>query len=219
MTPEFLHVQIGGGTVDADDLARCAAAVRRAGGTVLAARPRAQVETLEPGTPAAALLLATWSSRAAFDAAWDASLGHETDRLALGDPEAVVLAVRGLPAEGLPDRPEIPTVASVPRAPLATPPTFMCVQGSVTDAVAIGAYRDVILPMLKQLGAFYVAFAIAEGDVRVLRGSWSEQIYAISEWPTHEAAHAFWYSDRYQNVAVPIRTGIGSFHVHLLAGA
>ena len=39
----------------------------------------------------------------------------------------------------------------------------MTIQGSVTDPVRIAGYRDVILPMLKQLGAYYIVFVIAEG--------------------------------------------------------
>ena len=36
--------------------------------------------------------------------------------------------------------------------------------------------------------------------------------------PTTIAGHAFWDSDRYQNTAIPVRTGAGSFWVHFFEG-
>ena len=214
--PEYLFIRTAG---LAPSERRCSAivdAIVAGGGDVVAARTEEEVEQLEPGTPPASVVIGRWGSRAALDRAWEREVGRATD--SLDDDGLVSLAVRGLPPEGLPDQLEIPTVASVPPIPDSAPPTYMTIQGSVTDPVRIQGYRDVILPMLKELGAYYTVFAVEAGFVRPLRGTWSEQIFAISAWPTHQAAHDFWYSDRYQNVAVPIRTGIGAFHVHLLDG-
>ena len=186
-------------------------------GSCSRAEPAAEVELLEPGTPAAAVLIASWSGRKAFDEAWDGAVGTSVVGLIAGSQNAVVLAAEGLPLEGLPEQPEVPTVASVPVVVLDTPPTYMAIQGSVTDDERIVSYRDTILPMMKERGSLYVVFCIG-GGVRILHGSWNEQIYAISRWPTHASAHDFWYSERYQTVAIPLRTGIGAFHVHLLRG-
>ncbi len=217
-TPEFLFAQLSGQDVREEQLSALSAAIAGRRGEVLGCRSAHEVELLEPGTPSAAIIVARWWSREDFDHAWDADLSGLLDDLGGGRTDGLVLAMAGLPEEGLPDQMEVPTVASVPRASLTTPPTYMTIQGSVTDPVRIERYRDTILPMMKEGGAFYIVFSISGGAMRVLRGAWSEQIFAISSWPTDEAAHDFWYSDRYQNVAYPIRRGIGTFHVHLLAG-
>lgn len=78
-------------------------------------------------------------------------------------------------------------------------------------------YRDIILPMLKEQGAYYTAFEI-EGNTEVLEGNWPYDIFAASRWPDYAAGHAFWDSDRYQNTAIPVRTGAGSFWVHFMVG-
>jgi len=51
--------------------------------------------------------------------------------------------------------------------------------------------------------------------VKAQRGGWR---IAISRWPDYAAGHAFWDSDRYQNTAIPVRTGAGDFLVHYLPG-
>jgi hypothetical protein len=39
----------------------------------------------------------------------------------------------------------------------------------------------------------------------------------VSRWPTRAAADDFWYSERYQRVAIPLRLGAGRFTVHQVA--
>lgn len=216
--PEFLILRLPGGDLDAAQLDAAATAVAGAGGEVLALAPSSEVELLEPGSPAAAVLVARWPASSAFDAAWTAGVEVVVDGLVRGRGGALALAAQGLPPEGLPDQLEVPTVASVPVEQLPTPPTYMVIQGSVTDTERIAGYRNIILPMMMERGSLYVVFCIGGSGVRVLRGEWDEQIFAISRWPTHAAAHDFWYSERYQREAIPIRTGIGAFHVHLLRG-
>ena len=189
---------------DAVALRAAAAAIELSDGKVLACEAAAAVELLEPGTPAAAVLIASWRGRNAFDEAWDSAVGTSVVGLIAGSRDAVALAAEGLPLEGLPEQPEVPTVASVPVHVLDTPPTYMAIQGSVSDDERILSYRDTILPMMKERGSLYVVFCIG-GGVRVLHGSWNEQIYAISRWPTHASAHDFWYSQRYQ--PSPSRSG------------
>ena len=215
---EFLYLELPGPGLGDERLGAAAAGIAAAGGEVLACEAAESVELLEPGTPGAAVVIARWSSRSHFDAAWAGGIESLVAGLVEGRPGALALAAQGLPAEGLPGDLDVPTAASVAVPELGTPPAYMAVQGSVTDPVRIVGYRDVILPMMKELLSIYVVFCIGGVGVRVLHGSWDEQIYAISRWPALASAHAFWWSERYQTVAVPIRTGIGTFRVHLLPG-
>ena len=95
----------------------------------------------------------------------------------------------------------------------------MVIRGSVSDQAGIDGYRDVILPMLKERGGYYEVFALQPGEVTTLSGQWTEQIFAISRWPQRASAEDFWYSERYQTVAIPRRLGAGHFSVHLLDAA
>jgi uncharacterized protein (DUF1330 family) len=52
----------------------------------------------------------------------------------------------------------------------------------------------------------------------VLHGQWTDLIVAISRWPDIGRAHDFWFSERYQTVAIPTRTGAGRFDVQLVTG-
>ena len=117
---------------------------------MLACEAATEVELLEPGTPAAAVLIASWRGRKAFDEAWDSAVSTSVVGLIAGFQDAVALAAEGLPLEGLPEQPEVPTVASVPVVVLDTPPTYMAIQGSVSDDERIVSYRDTILPMMKE---------------------------------------------------------------------
>ena len=62
-------------------------------------------------------------------------------------------------------------------------------------------------------------FAVAPGEVTALSGVWRDQIFAISRWPTRAAAEDFWFCDRYQTQAIPLRVGYGRFDVNLLDAA
>jgi uncharacterized protein (DUF1330 family) len=63
-------------------------------------------------------------------------------------------------------------------------------------------------------------FALSAGEVTALHGEWSDVIFAISRWPTRAAAEDFWYSERYQKTAIPLRlNGAGRFTVSLLDAA
>ena len=142
---------------------------------------------------------------------------HRGSYASIARENPLVLAAPGLPPEGLPDMLEIPTTASVTPPANRGPRAYMVIQGSGTDEARMDQYRDIILPMLKEQGAYYIAFEI-EGNTEVLAGSWPYDIFAVSRWPDYAAGHAFWDSDRYQNTAIPIRTGAGSFWVHFAVG-
>jgi uncharacterized protein (DUF1330 family) len=130
-----------------------------------------------------------------------------------------LLVADSLPDAGLPDMMSIPTSASVPRPTAEQRHFFLLVRGSAWDQQRLDAYRDVILPMHFERGGFYESFAIAPGQVEALSGVWTDGIFAISRWPSRARAEDFWFSDRYQTEAIPLRLGAGRFTVHGLEGS
>lgn len=194
-------------------LARLAA---MAGATVLAVAPPRQVEPLEAGTPLEGVMILRWRDAAALRRWWQDAGTQAAAAPVTSVAGARVVRVAGLPAAGLPGD-ALPTVASVDAPRLDTPPAYMLVQGSVTAVEPIQRYVAVIMPMLRERGGYYVVYAQAP-DVEVLHGVWNEQAYIISRWPTLDAARDFWWCDRYQDIAIPLRTGHGTFTVLLLPG-
>ncbi len=214
--PHFLLVQI---PADVDPLPYfevVASLVAGPTARILALQTAENVETLEVGSPAASVLLLEFLGRAALDDFWQ----QPAQRAAFeGIPGQMplVLAAPGLPAEGLPEMLEIPSRASVTPPQGRGPRAYMVIQGSSSDETRMDQYRDIILPMVKEQGAYYIAFEI-DGKTEVLAGQWPYDLYVVSRWPDHAAGYAFWYSDRYQNTAIPVRTGAGSFWVHFMRG-
>jgi len=217
VNPHFLMLQLPA-AVDSTEYCKAAAQLAAAhGGKVLANASAAEVECLEAGTPAAAMLLAEFEQQQSIDAFWSDDRHQAIFAPLSAIPEVVALGVAGLPYEGLPDALEIPTIASVTPPENQVPCAYMIVQGSSTDQARMDQYRDIILPMIKAQSAYYTAFEI-EGNVNLLCGEWPHEIFAISRWPDHESGHTFWDSDRYQNTAIPVRTGVGHFLVHYFPG-
>jgi uncharacterized protein (DUF1330 family) len=217
VNPYFLMVQLPAEVDSAAYLQGAAQLAAEYGGKVLSNAPAAEAECLEAGTPEAAMLLAEFEQQQSIDAFWSNDRHQAIFEPVSVAPDVVALSVAGLPYEGLPDALEIPTVASVTPPESRLPCAYMIVQGSGTDQARMDQYRDIILPMIKEQGAYYTAFEI-EGNVNLLCGEWSHEIFAISRWPDYESGHAFWDSDRYQNTAIPVRTGVGHFLVHYLPG-
>jgi uncharacterized protein (DUF1330 family) len=215
--PSFLFVELAGEHANqVGVLEQVAGTVRAAGGDVLAWAPPGRISCLEPGTVASGILLARWPEPGAT---MDEATGKLVSMLASAAPAhstPLVLEINGLPERGLPEMMEIPTVASVPVAPKSPRNALMVIRGSVSDQARVDGYRDVILPMLKERGGYYEVFALQPGEVSALSGEWTEQIFAISRWPQRANAEDFWYSERYQTVAIPRRLGAGRFSVHLL---
>ena len=185
-------------------------ALRRGRATVLAAATADAVEALEPGTRHGGLVIARFFQEADLRDFWR---GDGRPRPA---PHQTALACAGLPWEGWPGH-DVPTIATV-TVPAADPPrALMLIEGTGTDTDRMDRYRDIILPMMRDRGAYYIAFELG-GNVEVLAGEWLEGIFAISRWPARAAAHDFWFSERYQHIAIPIRTGVGRFDVQLTEG-
>lgn len=212
-TPQFLIVKAAAGEVNA--FAPLVASVTDGGGEVLAAAAGGEVEALEPGSPRTATIIARFADAAALGGWWGDG-GAQAAQAAAGDGDLLAASVAGLPLEGLPGD-DLPTIASV-RAPSDVGPRhYMLIEGSVSQPEPMERYRAVILPMMAELGSYYVVFELG-GNVDVLEGAWKEDILAVSRWPTAGHAHDFWFSDRYNEVAVPIREGAGDFKVLLMEG-
>ncbi len=191
--------------------ARWAEAIAAARGDVLAAAPSSAVTALEPGTQHSGLVIARFAFVDDRDAFW-ASAGA----LVAGDPGLVALAMNGIAWEGWPGN-FVPTIATVDVPDAGAPRHFMVIEGTGTDQDRMDRYRDIILPMMRARGSYYVAFELG-GDVTVLAGNWNEGIFAISRWPSRAHAEDFWFCDEYQKTAVPLRTGVGRFDVQIVEG-
>lgn len=188
-----------------------AEAIESARGDVLAAAPATSVTPFEPGTKHSGLVIARFAFAADRDTCW-----NSTHELADADPKLVALAMNGIAWEGWPGN-FVPTIASVNVPEADAPRTFMVIEGTGTDQDRMDQYRDIILPMMRDLGSYYVVFELG-GDVRVLAGHWSEGIFAVSRWPSRAHAEDFWFCDKYQKTAVPLRTGVGRFDVQVVEG-
>lgn len=215
LAPAFLVLKSA--VADRAALAKWSEAIEAAHGTVLAAATQDEVEVLEPGTRHTALLIARFAYAPDLERFWDGAAD-----MASGLPdEAQVLAVPGMPFEGWPGH-DIPTIATVDVPASEAPRGYMLIEGTPGDQTKedqkrMDMYRDIIMPMLRERGGYYMAFEFGAG-IRVLRGVWTVAFLAISRWPDIARAHDFWFSERYQKVAIPTRTGAGRFDVQLMAG-
>ena len=168
-----------------------------------------EVEALEPGTSPAHTLILSFSDR---QAARDAFAAMPMQPL--GQPTAPLALLTSRVPEGGFDDPSIPTKANVD-AVADDAPVLMLIEGSAADQGRMDRYRNIILPMMFERGAYYTAFELG-GDVEVLSGNWDEAIFAISRWPSRQAARDFWLCERYQRDAIPLRLDIGHFAVALV---
>jgi uncharacterized protein (DUF1330 family) len=205
--PAFLTLKTGSNEM------QWAEAIGSARGEVLASGARAAVTTLEPGTKHSGLVIARFPFAEDREAFWKATAAKA---LADADPALVALSTSGIAWEGWPGN-FVPTIATVDVPAAEAPRTFMVIEGTGTDQERMDKYRDIILPMMRQRGSYYVAFELG-GDVKVLKGDWSEGIFAISRWPSRAHAEDFWFCDQYQKTAIPIRTGVGRFDVQIIEG-
>lgn len=196
-------------------LAGSAASARQGGTTYLDARLH-DVTVLEPASRGCHLWAAQFPTAAARDAAWAELAAHGWASALTAEEPPVILAINGLPPEGLEDD-AVPTAANVTPPPSPGPRAYMLIEGTPEDQDRINSYRDVILPMLKARGGYYTIFELG-ASLSVLSGQWCDMIIAISRWPDRAAAQDFWLSDRYQSVAIPMRTRAGRFSVLLADG-
>jgi uncharacterized protein (DUF1330 family) len=112
-----------------------------------------------------------------------------------------------------------PTTA--PAAPAAEAPAprkaYMVVLGTVTDREAFArGYAARLPPLYERFGGRYLAV----GRVgEMLEGQAQASSYVLSEWPSIEAARAFWNSPEYDELRrARIEGGWGTFTVYLFEG-
>jgi len=215
--PRFLYAQVASDAGSAFLEGLCARA-RQHSGIQLAETTPDNTECLEAGTPRASCAVIQFDDASALEKTWAAARSDGLVDLLDDDHEgSVVLDVPGLPYEGLPEAPEIPTTASVQPPQSDEPDAYMVIQGNVFDQGPIDKYVGIIMPMIKARKAYYIAFDLA-ADTSALYGEWRYQFFAISRWPDHHSGRDFWDSDRYQNEAIPQRQGAGEFTVHYFVG-
>ena len=183
-------------------------AITAARGTVLAAGTADAVKPLEEGSAHDALVLARFAVPSDLDQFWSVAPTQPAGLTAL--------AADGLAWEGWPGH-DVPTFATVHVPDDGVARAYMLIEGTGRDEQRLDQYRDIILPMLRERGAYYVLFSLG-GTTRVLAGKWDEAVLAISRWPSSARADDFWYSERYQQKAIPIRTGVSRFDVQLIDG-
>lgn len=216
LAPSFLILKFPAAT-GAETIERVGQSIAAARGLVLAGATAATVKPLETGSAHDALILARFAFADDLEAWWTAN-GASLDRgLDCGlEPGLVALAADGLPWEGWPGN-FVPTIATVDVPDDAADRCYMLIEGTGHDDERLDRYRDIILPMLRERGGYYVLFSLG-GSTRVLAGAWDEAVLAISRWPSRARAEDFWTCERYQIEAIPIRTGVSRFDVQIVDG-
>lgn len=171
------------------------------------------VAALESGTCPEHMLVVSCKSQEDAKQIWQ---DFNIDLLTNYSPPLALLAP-GIPPSGLPAEFDfLPTLKNVGSRGFERP-ALMLIDGSVTEEEPIDRYRDIIMPMLKERGAYYLVYTLSD-DVTILSGEWREQFLALSRWPSRHLALGFWLSDQYQEKAIPCRKDAGHFGVHLFDG-
>src|SRR5688572_10872510 len=81
-------------------------------------------------------------------------------------------------------------------------PTYLVVEIEVTDPVVYAEYRALAQSALADLGGggrIVIRGGHAGTDrTEVLEGGWNPERFVVVEFPTYEAAHSYYFSERYQ---------------------
>lgn len=183
-------------------------------GQTLLAAPADKADVLEDGSAAHAVLVFKFPTEDQAAAFWSDDSHQQVVQQSFPDGGLLhAISVPGIPEDGLPGEP-IPTVANVTVPKRDGPKAFMLVQGTVSDPEPIGTYMETIIPMIMERGGVYRAWTPPEGPT-VLAGDWQPQYVVLSEWPSINEPRDFWYSETYQNVAIPTRQPASDFTVLL----
>lgn len=93
---------------------------------------------------------------------------------------------------------------------------YILVRAVITNRQKFAAYIAAVTPLVAEFGGSYKIIA---GSAEPLEGEWPgqwrEYKWVVHEWPSVEAARAFWYSPQYREVK-KLREGCGQFQVLLL---
>lgn len=189
-------------------------ALSRYSGRLLLAGPVDDAEVLEEGSEAHAVVVFKFPSACEAEKFWLSDANQRAFDPVSQDPGFLhAVSVAGIPEEGLPGE-TLPTTANVTVSDRPGPRAWMLVQGTVSDPGPIGKYMETIVPMIIERGGVYRVWTAPEGP-EVLAGDWPAQYLVLSEWPSAAVARDFWYSDTYQNVAIPLRKPASDFSVLL----
>ena len=93
-------------------------------------------------------------------------------------------------------------------------PAYIIVEAIITNPQEFAAYAKAVPSVVAQYQGTY---RVLGGEAQVLEGEWGETRIVMHEWPSMDAAKAFWYSKEYAAVK-PLREGTGEFRVMLVAG-
>ena len=93
-------------------------------------------------------------------------------------------------------------------------PAYMIVQATVTKPEQFAEYAERTPGVVEQYGGRYLALG---RDIDKLEGDWDYQSLVISEWPSMDAARAFWRSSEYAELR-KVREGTVDVSVLLVEG-
>ena len=191
-----------------------AEALPRFSGALVLAAPTDRAEVLEEGSEQHAVIVFRFPDAADAESFWACRLNQDAFTSLSDQPGFLhAISLPGIPEAGLPGEP-LPTAANVIVPDHEGPKAYMLVQGTVSDPGPIGVYMETIVPMIIERGGVYRAWTDPEGP-EVLAGDWPAKYVVFSEWPSAAVVRDFWYSDKYQNVAIPTRRPASDFTVLL----
>ena len=183
-------------------------------GRIILAETADRAEALEDGTALHAVSVFKFENVNKAKGFWlsEQNINAIDDAFGAGGLISAIVTA-GIPEEGLPEE-AIPTVANVNVPESSARPAYMLVQGTISDPTPIGDYMATIIPMIKERGGVYRIWTPPDGP-EVLAGTWEPQYIVFSEWPSIAEPRDFWYSDTYQNKAIPTRKPASDFRVLL----
>ncbi len=92
-------------------------------------------------------------------------------------------------------------------------PCLMLIEAQIDDPAAFRRYALAVPPLVARFGGRY---RVLGATPQPLEGDWPAGLKTVvSEWPSREAALAFWHSPEYLE-AKRLREGTGRFRVVLL---
>ena len=93
-------------------------------------------------------------------------------------------------------------------------PAYMIINADIKDPVKFAEYGRTKAALVTQFGGRNLAMA---GHREILEGTWPAGKSVVSEWPTRDAALAYWHSPEYAKVK-KLREGICDAQILLLDG-
>jgi len=90
---------------------------------------------------------------------------------------------------------------------------YLVIQATVSNWDKFNLYIQAVTPLVENMGGRYIAMGAPE----LLEGERCPKSVVMSQWPSPEAAKAFWYSPEYEKVKA-LRANTGEFNVMLVCG-